>query len=107
MIDVAMGRVHPHSLKPVPPAEQRQADIAFFDQNLLDGVLGSDLAEELKASGFTNVTCVLTGSSNDELEHLARQPGIDLAFAKGCPVLEMRYQLLGALDRKRRAIASN
>ena len=104
-LELALGLLDASSLQPLPLAEQRQADIVLFDENLLDGVSGSDLAGELQMRGYRNLSCVLTASSTAVIESIAIKPGVDLVLNKGCPLAEMKRQLHSALTQKRRAQA--
>ena len=83
------------SLRPLP-APHRPADIVVLDQNiLLDGKLhcyGSVLIEQLRASGFAGVACVITGDLKD-VGRLSTAPGLDLVVTKSVNVSTLAKQL--------------
>ena len=103
-----MGRVDT-SLNPVPPDEQRHADIALLDENLHDGVTGSSLAAELKDAGFRGITCILTGSANDAIADLQSSAAVDFAAPKGVsfPSLAKHLRRLAAARRWETAPAAS
>ena len=104
IIDLALGKLDPKTLKPLPSgAAWQQADVAFFDENLHGTTSGSDMAAELRARGFHNVVCMLTGSSDEEVRRIGNKPGIDLAFVKGGPSEEMKKLVFRRLKSKRKA----
>ena len=83
-VDVALGRKSA-SLQEIAPA-LTPADIVVLDQNIdLDNdvhLLGSDVAEQLHAKSFRGLVCIMTGSSRNEIERLARLPGSTLCWKK-------------------------
>mgnify|MGYP007078122731 CR=1 FL=1 len=100
-VDKALGLVD-CSNRPVPPPDQRQADIAVIDQNIRLGdevrVLGSDLAATLREKGFQGVCAILTGSSvhSDHFNSLLSGPGVDLVLEKGSELSPARPHWLAA-----------
>eukprot|EP00966_Prymnesium_polylepis_P297395 6871175-Prymnesium_polylepis.1 len=78
-VDYALGRVD-SKLQPLAPPH-RQADVAVLDHHILLGnephVLGADLVTQLREQGFTGVTCILSGVSNEGVTELAALPGVD------------------------------
>jgi hypothetical protein len=94
-IDVVMGRCD-LQMRPVdwPPA-----DVAVLDQNLCDEkgdvvIHGEEIAQRLRDDGFTGVTCLLTGSNEDEIGRLSQLPQVDLAFGKSADLRVLAKHIL-------------
>jgi hypothetical protein len=98
-VDVAMGRLD-LQLRPTAEGARFEADVALLDQNIGPGVFGTEIAAALRARGFRGVTCVITGSSPDDVGRLGALPAVDLCVEKGAQVAAALPNLL------RRAAAS-
>jgi signal transduction histidine kinase/CheY-like chemotaxis protein len=60
-----------------------KADIVILDQNLLHGgVVGTQLADDLRAAGFGGFVVLRTGSTAEGLRRLQVWPSVDLAVGK-------------------------
>ena len=84
-VDVAMGMRDMWTLKPLE-YPHAQVEVVFVDKNICykeTTVQGSDLCHQLYERGFRGVTCILTGSTEEEVADIARKPGVDMAFEKG------------------------
>ena len=101
-VDVALGRKSASLQEITPPLSP--VDIVVLDQNIDidDGVhlLGSDLAGQLHAASFCGLTCIMTGSSHDDIDRMSRMPGVDLVLEKGAPLAETARKLRAAYDKK-------
>eukprot|EP00965_Chrysotila_dentata_P053039 1759799-Pleurochrysis_carterae.AAC.1 len=99
-VAVACGRLDAR-LRPVPPAEQRAADIVVLDQNidLVDRphLYGTDIADELRANGFLGVICILSAASPGEMTSIRANPGVDVVFSKGGSFSVLNSELRCAL----------
>ena len=106
-------------LSSLEPADLPPADIAVLDENIdveLDDttleVKGSHLALDLRKRGFTGVVCILSGSSLEVLQGLARLPGVDFVFDKGQDARSIGKELLAAHEaafrrsRQHRAVST-
>ena len=71
-------------------AVSRKADMVILDQNLMHGgTLGTDVADELRAAGFSGFIVLRTGSSAEQLHIFSERPAIDLALDKGGKNLDL------------------
>lgn len=114
-VDIVMGK----RTSSLEPADLPPADIAVLDENIdveLDDttleVKGSHLALDLRKRGFTGVVCILSGSSLEVLQGLARLPGVDFVFDKGQDARSIGKELLAAHEaafrrsRQHRAVST-
>ena len=89
LVDIALGRLDSKTFAPKPQPHVH-ADVVVIDQNMMfrsetgepQACLGTDLAARLQEGGFTGVTCILSGSSREEIELLSTMPGVDMTFEK-------------------------
>ena len=89
LVDIALGRLDSKTFAPKPQPHVH-ADVVVIDQNMTfrsetgepQACVGTDLAARLQEGGFTGVTCILSGSSRGEIEHLSTMPGVDMTFEK-------------------------
>ena len=98
-VDVVLGTKRASLEDAMPPL--RHADIVLLDQNIMldqeAHMLGSDVAGQLHAAGYRGVTCIITGSSVQQIQQLSTKPGVDLVVAKGTctlPTLARRLQAI-------------
>jgi len=103
-IDVALGRKHASLKEAVPSLPP--ADIVLLDQNIDLGehshLLGSDVAEQLCMAGYRGVTCIITGSSVEQIQQLSTCPGVDLVVPKGTGLATLADRLRALHKEKRR-----
>lgn len=81
LVGVALGQLNCQR-QPVPPPQQRAADLVILDQNVAVDVIGSALAVELRERGFRGVICIVSGDSDESLVSLNALPAVDLACGK-------------------------
>jgi len=103
-VDVALGRKHASLKEAVPSLPP--ADIVLLDQNIDLGenshLLGSDVAEQLCMAGYRGVTCIITGSSVEQIQQLSTCPGVDLVVPKGTGLATLADRLRALHKEKRR-----
>ena len=97
---VALGELD-LQLQPVPLRQQMQVHVVVIDQNIYSHTGKSDVgpgtryAAELRNKGYTGVICILTGSSEAEIERIIRSNTcVDLVFPKGTPLKKLAQGLL-------------
>ena len=67
----------------VPLALSLEADIVILDQNLTHGgIVGTQLADELRADGFQGFIVLRTGSTGETLRRFQTHRSVDLAIGK-------------------------
>ena len=102
-VDVALGRKHASLQDAVPPLPP--ADIVLLDQNIdlhrREHLLGSDVAGQLLTAGYRGVTCIITGSSLEQIQRLSAQPGVDLVVPKGTNLAELAADLREIHEEKK------
>lgn len=99
-VGVALGELD-LQLQPVPLRQQMQVHVVVIDQNIYSHTGKSDVgpgtryAAELRNKGYTGVICILTGSSEAEIERIIRSNTcVDLVFPKGTPLKKLAQGLL-------------
>uniref|UniRef100_A0A7S4BP30 Histidine kinase/HSP90-like ATPase domain-containing protein n=1 Tax=Chrysotila carterae TaxID=13221 RepID=A0A7S4BP30_CHRCT len=90
-VDVALG-LKTTDLTNVPESERRAVDVVLIDQHLIvedRRWLGSEIAQTLRARGFSGVICLMSGTVTEHLQGLQQQEVIDRAFSKGASPLDI------------------